>query len=176
MESYLGQIRMFGFGFNPRGYALCNGATMQISQYTALYSLIGIQFGGDGRNTFMLPDLRGRVPLGADPTQSVYIQGKTGGAEMVQLGVGSMPAHSHSMNVSATPAAVALPGPANRLAEPPIWSNGNPIALYGARSAPAVLAGDSIGTAGTGASHNNMQPFQVLNFCIALSGYYPSRN
>ena len=176
MDPYLGQIKLFGFGFNPKGFALCNGATLAIQQNAALYSLINIQFGGNGSTTFMLPDLRGRVPLGADPAQSNYIQGKTGGAETVAISIGNMPAHTHSMNASTTAAAAPNPGTSNRLAQPQTWASGSQIALYGAKSSPTSLAADAIGTAGSNAGHNNMQPFQVLNFCIALTGYYPSRN
>jgi microcystin-dependent protein len=176
MEPFVGQIKLFGFAFNPRGYALCNGATLTIQQNMALYSLIGIQFGGNGSTNFMLPDLRGRVPLGADPSQSTYIQGRTGGAEAVAIGIGNMPAHNHSMNASTTAAAAPGPGLNNRLAQPQNWGNGSPIALYGAKDTQAQLAVDAISTAGGGAAHNNMQPYQVLNFCIALTGYYPSRN
>ncbi|MFZ2403625.1 MAG: tail fiber protein [Methylobacter sp.] len=167
---------MWGFSYNPQGYALCNGATMNINQYMTLYSLIGIQFGGNGSTTFQLPDLRSRVPIGADYAQSQYLQGKTGGAESVALTQSNIPAHTHSMNASNTAAAVQIPGTANRLAQPQQWANGNNVNLYGPNANPATLASDSIANTGGGAAHNNMQPFLALNFCIALTGYYPSRN
>lgn len=167
---------MWGFSFNPQGYGLCNGATMQIAQNQALYSLLHTQFGGDGKTTFMLPDLRGRVPLGADFGQYGYAQGTKGGAETVALTVSSMPSHTHAMNASDIPAAFPLPGTVNRLAKPGNWGNGSPIQLYGANANPVALAADSIGVDGGGVGHNNMQPYLVMNFCIALTGYYPARN
>ncbi|MGE5493522.1 MAG: phage tail protein [Actinomycetota bacterium] len=176
MEPFVGQIKTWGFSFNPQGYALCNGATLNIQQNAALYSLIGVQFGGNASTTFLLPDLRGRVPLGADYTRSQYLQGHTGGAETVALVAGNMPAHTHVMNASNTPAAFPLPGTTSELAQPGNWGNGSAIQLYGPNAAPVALAADAIAVTGAGAGHNNMQPYQVLNFCIALTGYYPSRN
>lgn len=176
MEPFVGQIKTWGFTFNPTGYALCNGATLNIQQYAALFSLIGIQFGGNGSTTFQLPDLRSRVPLGANPSQPSYLQGKTGGAETVTLTPSTMPAHFHAMNASNIAATVQIPGTSNRLAQTPNWANSSPINLYGANSAPVALVADSIGSTGDGAPHANLQPYLALNFCIALTGYYPQRS
>lgn len=176
MDPFVGQIKIWGFPFNPKGYALCNGAVMNIQQNMALFSLLNTQFGGDGRTTFLLPDLRGRVPLGADYTHSQYVQGLAGGLESVTLTVGNMPSHIHAMNASNITAAAAAPGTDHELAQPGNWANGSQIKLYGPNSAPVALAADAVGNAGAGLGHNNMQPYQVLNFCIALTGTYPSRN
>lgn len=173
MEPYLGQIKMWGFPFNPSGYALCNGATMNVTQNAALYSLLKTQFGGNGTTTFLLPDLRGRVPLGAN---SAHPQGNTGGVESVTLATANMPAHTHLMNASNTAASFPVPGIANELAKPGNWANGSQIQLYGPLAAPVTLAADAISMVGDGAAHSNMQPYQVLNFCIALTGIFPMRN
>lgn len=176
MDPFIGQIKTWAFALKPKGYALCDGATMTIQQNAALYALLGVQFGGNGSTTFQLPDLRGRVPLGAVASNPQYVQGKTGGAETVTLTTSTMSAHTHGMNASTTAAAFPVPGANSRLAQPGQWGNGSTINLYGANAAPATLAADSIGSTGGGAAHDNMQPFLVLNFCIALTGTFPSRN
>lgn len=176
MEPFLGQIKIWSFPFNPKGYAFCNGATMNMQQNAALYSLLYTQFGGNGSTTFLLPDLRSRVPLGANPTQNAYLQGRIGGAEMVMLDQNTMPAHFHAMNASTTPASFPVPGTSNRLAQAHDWPSGGLANVYGLNSSPVALAADSIGNTGGGQPHPNLQPYQVLNFCIALTGYYPSRS
>ena len=148
---------------------------MPIAQYTALYSLLQTQFGGDGRTTFGLPDLRGRVPLG---TQSPgYKQGLTyaGGAETVTLTAAQMPAHNHTMQAIAE--AGDKPGPAaNFYAKVTAVSPATtPVNIYGAPTNTVALDSGTLSSAGAGAAHDNVQPFLVLNYCIATMGIYPSR-
>ena len=175
-EVYLGQVMLTGFNFAPRGFALCNGQLMAISQNQALFSLLGTQYGGDGRTTFALPNLQSRVPIGGgssvDPTwqPSPYEQGQAGGVENVSLSAREMPAHSHAM--AATTATGGVRSPVNNLYGA---SNGEP--LYGASTGAQVpMAAQNIANAGAGQPHGNMQPYLVINYMIALSGIFPSRS
>ncbi len=168
MEPFLGQIQPFGFNFAPRGWTRCDGQLLPISQNTALFALLGTTYGGDGRTTFGLPDLRGRAALhfGQGPGLSSYNIGQKGGAETVTLSTNQMPSHNHSLNAVAEPASTAKP-------------EGNLLAAaltYDVAPPDAVMAGVSIGSTGGGAAHNNIQPFLVINWCIALVGIFPSRN
>ncbi|MBS1157641.1 MAG: hypothetical protein H6R15_60 [Proteobacteria bacterium] len=179
-DPFVGQIGTFGFDFAPRGWSFCNGTTLLINQNQALYSLLGIQFGGNGTSNFNLPDLRGRVPVHigtAAPPLVSYNQGNTGGAEMVQLDATTMPAHSHTVSASNDIASAKLPPTTAGL---PFYfaqvaSGGQPI--YGATPTTLVAMGPlTISNTGSGAGHQNMQPSLAINFCIALLGSYPSRN
>lgn len=168
MEPMLGEIRMFAFNGNMKHWMPCAGQILPIQQYTALFSLLGTQFGGDGHNTFALPDLRGRVPVHAH-RDSLFEVGETGGDESVGLSVTQIPPHTHAVPVATTTAdsnapagkSLAVP-PANR----PIYSDAPPNATMGQ---------PTIGNAGRGARHENMQPFTVIAFHIATSGYFPER-
>jgi microcystin-dependent protein len=170
-EAFLGTIRLVGFNFAPVGWALCQGQAMPISQNTALFSLIGTTFGGDGMQTFNLPDLRGRVAVGQGqgPGLSPYAQGQTGGQEEVLLNIQQVPAHSHTL-MAAGNMTTPNPGPTVALGTPAAT-----VKMYGA-DAPAPLAASSIGNFGGGAPHENRQPFLTLNFIIALQGIFPSQN
>jgi microcystin-dependent protein len=169
---FLGEIRMFGGNFNPRGWAFCQGQLLPIAQNDALYALLGTTFGGDGQVTFGLPDLQGRRPVsqGQGPGLSTYVVGQLAGVESVQLLAAQLPAHSHPV------AAVSRAGdsntPGNKLWA--AWSD-NQYATSGAPN--AQLAGAVIGpSAGGGPLHNNLSPSLALNFIIALEGVFPSRN
>lgn len=173
-EPFIGQIQPFGFNFAPRGWAMCNGQLLSISQNTALFSLLGTIYGGDGRTTFGLPDLRGRVSLhfGTGPGLSPATIGERGGAEAVALTSAQLPAHNHPAM------AKAAAGNANTAVNN-IWSAdaGNQSATYSnAATGLAAMNAAAIGNAGGGQAHPNMQPYLVINWCIALVGIYPSRD
>ena len=174
MEPFIGQIQAFGFSFAPRGWATCDGQLLQISSNTALFSLLGTTYGGDGRTTFGLPDLRGRTALhqGTGPGLSNRTMGEKSGAETVTLNATQMPAHTHvatlkgSLQVTPviddTPTGKVL-APGNQ------YFNGASDTDMGAT---AITNADT----GGGQAHANMQPFLCINFCIALTGVFPSRN
>ena len=172
-EPFLAEVRIVGFNFAPRGWALCDGQILPINQNQSLYSLLGTTYGGDGRTTFALPDLRGRTPIhvGQSAGGSSHQLGQKSGQETHALLIAETPAHSHTLNASANPADRPIPNDAV-LAQPPA---ADPV--YGdAAQTPAELnAGVLLNTGGSQA-HNNMQPFLALNFCIALQGLFPSRN
>jgi microcystin-dependent protein len=170
-DPFLGTIRLVGFNFAPVGWALCQGQALPVSQNSALFSLIGTAFGGDGVQTFNLPDLRGRVPVGQGqgPGLSLYMQGQTGGLEGVTLTVQQAPAHSHTL-MAAGDATTPNPGPSLALGTAAAAVN-----MYGA-GAPTPLAPSSIGNFGGSVSHENRQPFLAVNFIVALQGIFPSQN
>jgi microcystin-dependent protein len=170
---YLSEIRAFGFAFAPRGWALCNGQLLPISQNQALFALLGTQYGGDGRTTFALPDLRGRVAI--SPGNGLA-QGQAAGSESVALTAGQLPAHSHTINAAANGAgnATNIPGPTVVLGSGSSSQVGNlPVSIYGS-GAPVNLA--PLGTAGGNTPHENRMPSLVMNYCIALEGIFPSRS
>ncbi len=169
-EPYIGQIQTFGFNFAPRGWALCNGQFLPISSNSALFSLLGTIYGGDGRTTFGLPDLRGRFPMhfGDGPSTVNRPIGQTGGAETHTLSASEMPSHSHSVSVTPDVGNQASPVGAIQATANDGESN------YSTNTANAVASNP--GNAGGGLAHNNMPPFLVINFSIALVGLFPPRN
>jgi microcystin-dependent protein len=177
---YLGQITMFGFQFAPKGWALCNGQTLSIQQNTALFALFGTQFGGNGINNFNLPDLRARVPVceGQGLGLSPYVIGQVGGVTSVTLLQNQIPQHNHTFNATKTSAKAATL-PTNIPATPTV---GSPPAFYAAQKSggPQLtfvnLNPGACGTTGQSQPHNNMMPSQTINFCVALTGIFPSRN
>jgi len=177
MQPFLGEIRVFGYGIIPRGWAACNGALLPISQNTALYSLLGVFYGGDGRVTFALPDLRGAAPTGMG---SNFPIGNSGGVESVTLTLPTIPAHIHFVGAQTATATVALntTAPAKVLAVPAL-SGGvvNTVNMY-SNSVTGLtgLEPNTIGQTGSGVAHNNMPPFLTLNVCISLQGIFPSRS
>ena len=167
---FLGQISTTAFGFAPKGWALCNGQLLAISQNQALFALLGTQFGGDGRVNFALPDLRGRVPMHVDAANPV---GQAVGAAAVTLLSSHLPAHGHALNTSTDLANSAVPGGKVPAARP----RAGPVVYAAGGSTPAVaLHADSIGDTGGTQPHDNTQPSLGLNFIIALQGIFPSRS
>jgi microcystin-dependent protein len=168
---FLGTIRLVGFNFAPVGWALCQGQTLTISQNTALFSLLGTFFGGDGVQNFNLPDLRGRVAVGQGqgPGLSSYVQGQTGGVETVGLTGNQAPTHTHAM-MAAGNVTTSNPGPSLVLGTPAAA-----VKLYGSGAATALAPG-SVAPFGSGVAHENRQPYLALNYIIALTGIFPSRS
>lgn len=167
--SFVGEVRPVGFNFAPVNWMFCNGQLLSISEYNALYALIGTTYGGDGQNTFGLPNLQGRVPIhqGTGGGQS-YVLGQVGGVESVTLTIGTYPAHTHALSES-TNAATAGQGPANNAV-----CGGKP--LYASETASQKsMSGSMVGTTGSSLPHDNLQPYLALNWIISLSGIYPSQ-
>ncbi|MDD4170281.1 MAG: tail fiber protein [Desulfotomaculaceae bacterium] len=174
-EPFVGEIMIFAGDFAPKGWAMCNGQILPISQNTALFSLLGTTYGGNGKSTFALPDLQGRVPIqaGQGPGLSLRDLGETGGAETVTLLQSEMPLHIHGYYTSNAYAGNASsPGAGYSLAKAGDTVNRKEIKLY---AAPAA-AEPNLTIAGAGMPHNNMQPYQVLNYIIALQGIFPPRS
>jgi microcystin-dependent protein len=171
---YISEIKMWGLNFAPRGWARCNGALLSIAQNTALFSLLGTTYGGNGQTTFALPDMRSRVAVGEGqgPGLGNYTLGQQAGTESVTLTTGNLPAHAHSHSQPAVSAAgsSAAPGTGVRLAA----SRG--ILAYSTAAADTSLAPSNTGIAGSSLPVSIVQPYLVLNFCIATQGIFPSRN
>jgi microcystin-dependent protein len=174
---FIAQIIPFGFNFAPHTYAQCNGQILSIAQNTALFSLLGTTYGGNGQTTFALPDLRGRAPMhhggSQGPGLSPYSFGQQSGAESHTLLSTEMPAHSHSGQASVALPCGTGPGTSNTAAANFAGVTTRP--SY-ADAANGNLASASSGAAGGGQPHSNLQPLLALNFCIALQGIFPSRN
>lgn len=173
MEPFIGQVQLFAFDFAPKDWAFCNGQLIPIFQNQALFSLIGATYGGDGQTTFALPDLRGRVPnhFGQGPGLNNYVMGEAAGSENVTLLSVQMPAHNHLLEVSNQPASQS--SPANHTLAVSGF-NGEPVLTYGT-TVDGVASSASISPSGGNQPHYNMQPFLTMNYCIALTGIYPSR-
>jgi microcystin-dependent protein len=177
MEGYLAEIRSFAGNFPPLAWAFCNGQLIPIAQNEALFSLIGTIYGGDGVNTFALPNLNSRVPVGTGqgPGLSNVDLGQMAGTESVTLLSSQMPMHSHPV-LSSTPAAdtSTATAPSSGVAKGPVSLGAGQSNGYGA--ADTQLAPPSLGLSGGNQPHNNMQPFLGMNFIICVEGIYPSRN
>src|SRR3982750_610496 len=171
-DPFVAEIRIFPFNFAPKGWAFCDGQLMPLSQNTALFSLLGTTYGGDGKSNFALPDMQGNAPMhpGQGPGLSLHDLGETGGSQTVSLLESEIPSHPHTLN--------CLVPIGNRTT--PV---GNTIArvtgatpyLPPAGAALAMMAPQALAPAGGDQPHNNMQPFLTLNFCIALQGVFPPR-
>jgi microcystin-dependent protein len=172
---FVAEIRIFACNFAPQGWAFCNGQIMSISQNTALFSLLGTFYGGDGKSNFALPNLQGCAAMhqGQSSTGSIYDLGQTGGETTVSLLMSEAPQHTHSLQASTHTADLDNPSPQNALAR------SVPGLIYkqpaGANS-PQPLANGILTPSGGSQPHNNMMPFLTLNFCIALQGVYPPRS
>ena len=170
-DPFVAEIRIFPFNFAPRGWAWCDGQLLPLSQNTALFSLLGTTYGGNGKSNFALPDLQGRAPMhpGQGPGLSLHDLGETGGSETVTLLESEIPSHSHALRASSDPADVQQPSPARSLARSApgfAYIPGNP---------NATLAPEALAPAGGDQPHNNLQPYLTFYFSIALQGVFPPR-
>lgn len=167
-EPFLAEIRMMSFNFPPKGWAFCNGQLMPINQNQALFSLLGTTFGGDGRVNFALPNHRGRTPIGMG---NGHTQGEAAGQESTTLTISQIPPHVHTL-LATNSSTNNVPIPANNY-----LANAAPQEIYSSGSAPQFtpLAATTIGGTGGSQPHYNMQPYTVINFCIALQGIFPSQ-
>ena len=168
MEPFIGEIRLFPWNWAPRGWALCNGAILPISQNTALFSLLGTLYGGNGQTTFALPNLQGRTPIHRSLT---YQQGETDGQEEVTITIATMANHNHAFFGTSATADAKAPTGATLTTDSAAGD-----AFYQTDTKPLAINPQSIATAGGNSPHQNMQPYLVLNYCIATTGLYPSRN
>ena len=170
-EPFTGEIRMFAGNFAPVGWANCDGQLLSVSQNDALFSLFGTIYGGDGRTTFGLPDLRGRVPIhqGQGPGLANRTLGGKSGSEQVTLTTQQMPSHNHPLQVSTANGAGANPG-GNVLAGSALLEG------YADEIPDTPMSASAISPTGGSTAHNNMQPYQVIRFIVALFGIYPSRS
>jgi microcystin-dependent protein len=169
-QPFIGEIRMFGGNFAPAGWALCHGQLLAISENDALFTLIGTTYGGDGQETFALPDLRGRIPIhmGAGPSGTTYIIGEAAGVESVTLSTQQIPNHTHAVTVSTDPPNQPNPG-GNVLAA------SNVIELYSGDPPDSQLNAGAVVPTGGSQPHENMMPFLCVNFIISLFGIFPQQ-
>ena len=180
MEAYIGQIDIFPFNWAPQGYALCSGQLLQITQNQALFALLGTSYGGDGRTTFGLPNLNGRAPVGfgAGPGLSPYMMGQLAGTESVALTLSNIPSHNHT--VTSTTATASNSTGDQYSPGGNVWAGSGADTIYGPSTGTLVplsnLAVTSAVTAVGGQPHSNQQPYLVGNYCIAITGLFPSRN
>jgi microcystin-dependent protein len=179
MDPFVAEIRIFPFNFAPKGWAFCDGQVLPISQNTALFSLLGTTYGGDGKSTFQLPNLQGNAPMfyGQGPGLSLYDIGEMGGSPTVTLIDTQLASHNHGVN--ATTVQGTSNDPSNNLLCEGHWTvqgNNGPLEYYSAATNPPVQMGfNTIGLTGNSFPHNNLMPYLTLNFCIALQGVYPPR-
>lgn len=172
-DPYIGEIRLFGFNFAPTGWAQCNGQLLAISQNTALFSILGVTYGGDGRTTFALPNLQGQAALnfGQGPGLSDRVLGESGGESAVTLINSEMPQHAHQAAASTDLGDQAA-------AVPNLWATGagGRGQNFYAGGADVAMSNQAIGQAGGSQPHNNLPPYLALNYCICLYGAYPPRS
>jgi len=170
-DPFVAEIRIFPFNFAPTGWAMCNGQLLPISQNTALFSLVGTFYGGDGKSTFGLPNLQGMVALGQGqgPALSQYFVGESGGVENVNLLQAQLPAHTHAAKCTSVPGNTQQPSGH-------VWAK-DLTGKVDYNSAPdgSAMNATALGGAGGDVPHSNLQPYLVLNYCIAMQGIFPSR-
>ena len=169
-DPFVAEIRIFPFNFAPKGWAWCNGQLLPLSQNTALFSLLGTTYGGDGKSTFALPDLEGRAPMhpGQGPGLSLHDLGETGGSETVTLLESEIPAHTHILRASLDDADLAIPTSGRSLAK----SSTN---LYVTTAPNTAMAAEALTPTGGDQPHNNLMPYLTFYFNIALQGVFPPR-
>ena len=172
MDPFVAEIRIFPFNFAPKGWAFCDGQLLPISQNTALFSLLGTVYGGDGKSTFALPNLQGEAAM--HPGQGLGLSqrflGEIGGSESVTLLQSEMPAHTHTLNALSLVASTALPS--NQVA---LARSGNGSAYRDTSTGVVTMAPQAVTPAGGSLPHNNMMPYLTLNYCIAMQGVFPAR-
>jgi len=180
MDPYIGEIRMFGFNFAPVGWFACQGQLLQISQFTALFSILGTMYGGNGTSNFGLPNLQGIVPIGqgAGPGLQPFVPGNSGGEQTHTLLTNEMPAHSHALNALPVHAVNTTPAAGSHLSEGFAGSRGSSynVNAYTTNSRGTTLNPAAVGAAGSGTAHDNMQPYLTMNWCIAWQGIFPPRS
>ena len=173
-QPFVGEIRMFGGNFNPAGWQLCNGQLLPISNYDTLFVLIGTTYGGDGQETFALPNLQGRVPVhnGTGSGLSTYTLGQSGGTESVTLTTQQIPSHDHLVAVTTTNQTLS---PANAIPAQPASTQAGTV-IYNASTPATNLNANSVGIGGGSQPHENMQPILCINFIISMFGVFPTQN
>ncbi|MBV9070853.1 MAG: phage tail protein [Acidobacteria bacterium] len=164
---FLSEMRIMSFNFAPKGWAQCNGQFLPINQNQALFSLLGTMYGGNGQTTFALPDMRGKAPISMG---AGFTEGQVGGQESHTITMSEMPAHNHFLQAN------LLPNPADSAIPSPNLLGTLTTPIYGPLNAATTLAPASVTNVGGSQPHQNMQPYIVLNFCIALQGAFPSQN
>jgi microcystin-dependent protein len=180
MDPLLAMIFAFGSNFAPQGYLFCSGQLLAISSNTAVFSLLGTTYGGNGQTNFALPDLRGRAPIGQGqgPGLSNYVLGQAGGVESVSISISNLPAHTHQLNANTLPGS-AVPGTTTYLAAgPPTGSgpNANVLNIYTANAPNTTLSPGSISTVGGNQPVSLLQPYLAISYIIAMNGIFPTRN
>jgi microcystin-dependent protein len=189
LNPFVGEILLFPFNFPPKGFAFCRGQLLPINQNTALFSLLGTLYGGDGKSNFALPNLQARVPtaFGQGPGLTARPQGETGGSESIALTTTQMPLHTHTMSAgSVKPTMACLNGGGNQQSpvnNVPATESAGVTATYSSAPAEALMRPGNIAFSGTGSAapaggglaHENRQPYLALNYCIALQGVFPPR-
>jgi len=167
-EGFIGEIRMFAGNFAPRGWAFCEGQLLPINQNTALYSILGTTYGGDGQTNFALPDLRGRTPIGVGhgPGLSPYSLGQKGGNETTTLSVDQIPAHNHLANASSEAGNTRSPADT-------VWARGKK--FYSTQAPNTTMSATAISSTGGSQPHTNIQPYLAIHYIICIQGIYPSR-
>lgn len=164
-DPYIGEIRVVGFNFAPQGWALCNGQLLSIAENTALFQLLGTTYGGDGQNTFALPNLQGRIPFHQGNS---FVIGSIAGTETITLTATQMPAHTHLLAANSSPGTQAAPTSG-------YWAQSS-LGAYSTEATANSMAATAIGNTGGSQPHDNMPPFLVVNFVISLFGIFPTQN
>ncbi len=168
MDNYVGEIRQFGGNFAPQGWAFCNGQLMSISENDVLFTLVGTTYGGDGQNTFGLPNLQGRVPIHQGTNQTTYVMGQLAGQEQVTLATNQLPTHNHLATAS------SVGGSDNPSGN--VWGASTTGLPYEVPPGSVTMNPGSIGMAGSTLPHDNMHPFLAVSFIISLYGIYPTQS